>query len=241
MVPAPPCWQVASLRSRPAPLRRSHCRHRAATRLCSPGWDRCWPSSQRRQRCSPQGREAVGSPSPGRYHRAKTRCRCLDQVFLRVLDELLPSAYHVMEQYGNNPIESDHGRLKSRLRPMRGLKRLRSARVISAGHAFVQTSAAATTNSAWNSTHSSGSRRPSPNSPSPSDRGTTPISRTRSPSTQQSRTPSRTTRPAGTAGYAPPPEEAPDEASGSGPLGAQVIEEIVKVDERNSRLRRSPL
>ena len=43
-----------------------------------------------------------------------------------------------MEQYGNNPIESDHGRLKSRLRPMRGLKRLRSARVISAGHAFVQ-------------------------------------------------------------------------------------------------------
>ena len=38
----------------------------------------------------------------------------------------------------NNAIEADHGRLKSRLRPMRGLKRLRSARVISAGHAFVQ-------------------------------------------------------------------------------------------------------
>jgi transposase, IS6 family len=38
----------------------------------------------------------------------------------------------------NNPIESDHGRLKSRLRPMRGLKRLRSTRVICAGHAFVQ-------------------------------------------------------------------------------------------------------
>jgi transposase, IS6 family len=56
----------------------------------------------------------------------------------RVLDELLPSACHVVEQYGNNPIESDHGRLKSRLRPMRGLKRLRSTRVISAGHAFVQ-------------------------------------------------------------------------------------------------------
>jgi transposase, IS6 family len=56
----------------------------------------------------------------------------------RVLDELLPSACHVMERYGNNPIESDHGRLKSRLRSMRGLKRLRSARVISAGHAFVQ-------------------------------------------------------------------------------------------------------
>jgi transposase-like protein len=55
-----------------------------------------------------------------------------------VLDELLPSVCHVIEQYANNPIESDHGRLKSRLRPMRGLKQLRSARVISAGHAFVQ-------------------------------------------------------------------------------------------------------
>ena len=38
----------------------------------------------------------------------------------------------------NNAIEADHSRLKSRLRPMRGLQRLRSARVISAGHAFVQ-------------------------------------------------------------------------------------------------------
>ena len=56
----------------------------------------------------------------------------------RVLDELLPAAHHVMEQYANNPIEADHGRLKSRLRPMRGLKQLRSARVISTGHAFVQ-------------------------------------------------------------------------------------------------------
>jgi IS6 family transposase len=56
----------------------------------------------------------------------------------RVLDELLPSACHITEQYANNAIEADHGRLKSRLRPMRGLQRLRSAQVISAGHAFVQ-------------------------------------------------------------------------------------------------------
>jgi IS6 family transposase len=60
------------------------------------------------------------------------------QAYPRVLDELLPAACHVTEQYANNPIEADHGRLKARLRPMRGLKRLRSARVISAGHAFVQ-------------------------------------------------------------------------------------------------------
>jgi transposase-like protein len=56
----------------------------------------------------------------------------------RVLDELVPAACHVTEQYANNPIEADHGRLKARLRPMRGRTQLRSARVIGAGHAFVQ-------------------------------------------------------------------------------------------------------
>ena len=36
------------------------------------------------------------------------------------------------------PLSDDHGRLKSRLRAMRGLKQLRSTRVITAGHAFIQ-------------------------------------------------------------------------------------------------------
>ena len=54
-----------------------------------------------------------------------------------MLDELLPAAHHVTEQYANNPVETDHGGSKSRLRPMRGLTRLRSAQVIGAGHAFV--------------------------------------------------------------------------------------------------------
>jgi IS6 family transposase len=39
---------------------------------------------------------------------------------------------------GNNSIEADHDRLKARLRPMRGIKRLACARTIAAGHAFVQ-------------------------------------------------------------------------------------------------------
>jgi transposase, IS6 family len=56
----------------------------------------------------------------------------------RVLEELVPSACHIVEQYANNPLEADQGRLKSRLWPRRGLTRLRSMRVISAGHAFVQ-------------------------------------------------------------------------------------------------------
>jgi len=55
-----------------------------------------------------------------------------------VLEELLPAAWHRTERYANNRLECDHGRLKARLRPMRGLKQDRSARVVIAGHAFVQ-------------------------------------------------------------------------------------------------------
>jgi len=58
--------------------------------------------------------------------------------YLRVIDELVPTAAHVTEQYGNNSVESDHARLGARLRPMRGLKRLRSAARIAGGHAFAQ-------------------------------------------------------------------------------------------------------
>jgi transposase-like protein len=41
-------------------------------------------------------------------------------------------------KHANNAIENDHGRLKARLRPMRGLKQDRSARIILAGHALIQ-------------------------------------------------------------------------------------------------------
>jgi IS6 family transposase len=54
------------------------------------------------------------------------------------LDELLPAAWHRTDQYANNRVEADHGRLKARLRPMCGFKQDRSARVVIAGHAFVQ-------------------------------------------------------------------------------------------------------
>ena len=55
-----------------------------------------------------------------------------------VLEELLPAAWHRTDRYANNHIECDHGRLKARLRPMRGLKQDRSARIMIAGHALVQ-------------------------------------------------------------------------------------------------------
>jgi transposase, IS6 family len=52
--------------------------------------------------------------------------------------ELLLEAWHRTDQYANNHLEADHGRLKSRLGPMRGLKQDRSAKVVIAGHTFVQ-------------------------------------------------------------------------------------------------------
>ena len=59
-------------------------------------------------------------------------------VYPRVLDELVPAAWHHVEQYENNRIEADHSRLKHRLRPMRGLRTDRTAGVIVAGLAFIQ-------------------------------------------------------------------------------------------------------
>jgi transposase-like protein len=59
-------------------------------------------------------------------------------VYPAVLEALLPGAWHRTDQYANNRVECDHGRLKARLRPMGGLKQDRSARVIIAGHAFMQ-------------------------------------------------------------------------------------------------------
>jgi hypothetical protein len=55
-----------------------------------------------------------------------------------VLEALLPVAWHPTDRYANHRVEADHGRLKARLRPMRGRKQDRSARVIVAGHGVVQ-------------------------------------------------------------------------------------------------------
>jgi transposase-like protein len=59
-------------------------------------------------------------------------------VYPAALEALLPVAWHRTDRYANNRVECAHGRLKARLRPMRGRKQDRSARVIIAGHAFIQ-------------------------------------------------------------------------------------------------------
>jgi transposase-like protein len=56
----------------------------------------------------------------------------------RAIDELVAGALHHTAQYANNRIEADHGRLKARLRPMRGLKRDGTAGVVIRGHALMQ-------------------------------------------------------------------------------------------------------
>jgi IS6 family transposase len=44
----------------------------------------------------------------------------------------------IRQQNANNRIECDHGRLKARLRPMRGVKTDRTASIVIRGHAFMQ-------------------------------------------------------------------------------------------------------
>ncbi|MCX4471413.1 transposase [Micromonospora sp. NBC_01655] len=69
-------------------------------------------------------------------------------VYPRVLDDLVPSAWHHVERHANNPIETDHSQLTHRLRPMRGLHTDRTAQTIITGHApSCRTSDADTTNS----------------------------------------------------------------------------------------------
>ena len=55
-----------------------------------------------------------------------------------VIVELLPDAVHNTAQHASNRIECDHGSLKARLRPMRGMKTNQTASVIIRGRAFIQ-------------------------------------------------------------------------------------------------------
>ena len=57
-------------------------------------------------------------------------------VYPRVLEPLVPAARDVSDRFASNMIEVDHGRLKARLGPMRGLKRLAAARTSAAGYAL---------------------------------------------------------------------------------------------------------
>lgn len=55
-----------------------------------------------------------------------------------VTQEPLPAGWHNTGQYASNRVESDHGRLTARLRPLRGVNTHRTASVVIRGHAFSQ-------------------------------------------------------------------------------------------------------
>ena len=55
-----------------------------------------------------------------------------------VTPDLIPAAFHDAGQCESNRCEAGHGRLKARLRPMRGRKTDRTASVVIRGRAFVQ-------------------------------------------------------------------------------------------------------
>jgi transposase, IS6 family len=59
-------------------------------------------------------------------------------VYPAVVEDLMPRARHNTAQYANNRVEADHGQLKRRLRPMRGLKTDHGARTVITGHAVIQ-------------------------------------------------------------------------------------------------------
>ena len=56
----------------------------------------------------------------------------------KAIDGLTPESLHTTIQYANNRVEADHGGLKARLRPTRGLKRNRTANLVIKGYAFIQ-------------------------------------------------------------------------------------------------------
>jgi len=87
----------------------------------------------------------------------------------RVLDELIPSALHTIERYANNSVETDHGRLKARLRPMRGLNAAGSREFLPPGMRSSRTFAAATMSSPSTSRPATGSAKSSTSSRRPSD------------------------------------------------------------------------
>ncbi len=89
----------------------------------------------------------------------------LAQALETVIEELVPDGFHNTEQYANNRVECDHGRLKSRLRPMRGLKTDHTASVVIEVTPSFRTYDEATTNSAQTAPTTSSSSQHSKNSP----------------------------------------------------------------------------
>jgi transposase-like protein len=72
--------------------------------------------------CNPEPAEVVSDLAPA---------------LAQVIADLLAEVFHNTKGHANNRVECDHGRLKARLRPMRGVKTDGTAGVAVRGHAFI--------------------------------------------------------------------------------------------------------
>ena len=154
----------------------------------------------------------------------------------RVLDELVPEAWHVVEQYANNPIEADHGRFKARLRPMRGLHTVRSAQVVVAGMRSSRTCAADTTNSEPKQPAYYESPLPSANSPERSIGTCTRTSVRRPISQRNSPRPAWSTSTTGSTSSASHPPDAETRMSQGVRLYRAVAKSIHSIETRVSAM-----
>ena len=138
--------------------------------LCLPGGRSAWPGHRRTgvSETRPEGaaRRFSGALRTGTIPAEVTTDRAA--VYPRVIDELIPSALHTVEQYANNPVEADHGRLKAWLRPMRGEPPTVSADP-RPSHAFVQNLRRGHYDIAMDVPPATGSASPSTTSQLPSD------------------------------------------------------------------------
>jgi hypothetical protein len=121
----------------PGQLVRRRDLHKGRRAMDSSLWavDQAWPGHRRHAagQARPGRRSAIPHPGAARPALSRPRSPPTAPVCPRVLDGLVPSALHTVEQHANNPTEADHGRLKARLRPTHGMKRQRSVRVLSRG------------------------------------------------------------------------------------------------------------
>ena len=161
-----PCWprppSLPARRRRSLVGRRDLGEGRRQVVLCLPP-DRPVRLGHRRLRLDTAG--CQGSPPVLQRAIATTKAAPVEVVTDRaaiypvLLEELLPAAGHRTEQDANSRVEADHGRLKSRLGPMRGLEQDRSARVIVAGTRSSRTFGEVTTNWLWRTSDPAAGRR----------------------------------------------------------------------------------
>src|SRR6266849_5627160 len=83
-------------------------------------------------------RHAMWLPRPGSSNGQSLPATDKTATYPPALAAAVPGVLHRTGRYRTNGIERDHGFLKERLRPMRGLKSVASATIFMRGHALLR-------------------------------------------------------------------------------------------------------